>query len=163
MNNNRPEDQVYVPNVTKIVERLSEKFVYKVPSLPTTLDEVVSPDKNLLVEPEVLPTKNSHPAIPDLVLEDMKARDQFGKNKYGTRLQPFNGRDPNIDLYQELLDAVQYCRQIIYERRFEQKVIDAAIRMFVKGTAYQSDFDILNDAVGELLDARKAIRDVPSK
>jgi len=40
----------------------------------------------------------------------------MGKERYGTRLQPFNGRDPFIDAYQEVLDLAVYLRQAIYER-----------------------------------------------
>ena len=42
---------------------------------------------------------------------------------YGTGLQTFNGRDALIDLYQELMDAVMYLRQLIAEedRRGEQE------------------------------------------
>lgn len=62
------------------------------------------------------PSENHHPAIWDLVIEDMKARDKFGRGKYKTPLQPFNGRDADADLYQELLDACAYSRQKLYER-----------------------------------------------
>lgn len=62
------------------------------------------------------PIKNKHPAIWDLVLKDIKDRDEYGLKKYGTRLQPFNGKDGLVDLYQELLDAVVYIRQVIYEQ-----------------------------------------------
>jgi hypothetical protein len=62
------------------------------------------------------PTANNHPAVWDLVLKDIHDRDQMGLEKYKTRLQPFNGRDVMTDLYQELLDAVVYMRQALYER-----------------------------------------------
>ena len=62
------------------------------------------------------PIPNNYPAIWDLVMEDIKKRDKFGLKKYGTRLQPFNGRDTLQDLYEELLDATCYCRSLIYER-----------------------------------------------
>lgn len=62
------------------------------------------------------PTANSHPAIWDLVIEDMRNRDKLGENRYGTRLQAFNGRDPLIDAYQEALDLVVYLKQAIVER-----------------------------------------------
>jgi hypothetical protein len=62
------------------------------------------------------PIHNSKPSCWDLVLQDMRDRDQFGREKHGTPLQPFNGRDFLIDLYQELLDAVVYARGLIYER-----------------------------------------------
>ena len=71
---------------------------------------------NVLNNPEPPPIKNNHPAVWDLVLADMKERDEIGKQKYDTRLQPFNGRDPLVDAYQEALDLVVYLRQAIYER-----------------------------------------------
>jgi hypothetical protein len=48
-------------------------------------------------------------------LTDMKARDEWGRSKYKTPLQPFNGRDALIDFYQEVLDGAAYARQFIYE------------------------------------------------
>lgn len=65
---------------------------------------------------EPAPTPNTEPAIYDLVIRDMAARDRFGHNKYGTRLQPFNGRDALKDAYEEVLDLAVYLRQLIYER-----------------------------------------------
>lgn len=68
-------------------------------------------------QPQPAPERNlDQPAVTDLVLEDFCARDAFGTKKYGTRLQPHNGRDALMDLYQELLDAVCYTRQLIFER-----------------------------------------------
>lgn len=69
-----------------------------------------------LVTPQPPPLRNTLPAVWDLVKRDMEARDNEGRRKYGVPLQPHNGRDPLIDLYQELLDAVAYCRQAIFER-----------------------------------------------
>ena len=57
---------------------------------------------------EPAPIKNNLPAVWDLVLKDIKERDQSGLKKYGTRLQPNNGRNPLIDAYQEALDLVVY-------------------------------------------------------
>lgn len=50
-----------------------------------------------------------------LVAADVAERRAHGLAKYGTVLRPFNGRDAFVDLYQELLDASQYARQIIAE------------------------------------------------
>jgi len=69
-----------------------------------------------LSDPEPAPTKNNLPAVWDLVITDMQSRDQFGLDKYKTRLQPHNGRDALVDVYQEILDAAVYIRQLIYER-----------------------------------------------
>lgn len=62
------------------------------------------------------PTPNDRPAVWDLVLDDMQARDRLGAARYGTRLQPFNGRDTLRDAYEEALDLAVYLRQVIYER-----------------------------------------------
>jgi hypothetical protein len=65
---------------------------------------------------QVSPSKNSHPYIKDLVSKDFQERAEFGYAKYGTYLQPHNGRDVLKDLYQELMDSLIYTRQLIYER-----------------------------------------------
>jgi hypothetical protein len=71
---------------------------------------------NNLVTEQPAPTPNDKPAVWDLVLADMAARHAEGCRKYGTPLQPHNGRDVLVDLYQELLDACVYARQAIFER-----------------------------------------------
>lgn len=63
-----------------------------------------------------LPQKNSYPAMQDLVIADMEARKAIGIKRYGTLLQPHNGRDFLKDLYDEILDAANYLRGAIYER-----------------------------------------------
>ena len=62
------------------------------------------------------PIKNNKPAVWVLVMEDMALRDDFGRAKYGTPLQPNNGRDALKDAYEEALDLCVYLRQAIYER-----------------------------------------------
>ena len=52
----------------------------------------------------------------ELVIQDMQARDQLGRRKYGVPLQPYNGRDALKDAYQEALDLCVYLRQALYER-----------------------------------------------
>ena len=66
--------------------------------------------------PEPMPTPNHHPAVWDLVIADMQERDRIGDQKYGTRLQPHNGRDFLVDAYQESLDLVVYLRGEIHQR-----------------------------------------------
>jgi hypothetical protein len=63
------------------------------------------------------PVANSHPAIADLVIADMRQRKILGLERYGTPLQPHNGRDALVDAYQEALDLTMYLRQAIEERR----------------------------------------------
>ena len=62
------------------------------------------------------PIKNDEPSCWDLVLADMRERDQVGRARYGTPLQPHNGRDALKDAYAEALDLVVYMRQALYER-----------------------------------------------
>lgn len=72
--------------------------------------------KIALATDQPMPTANALPAAWDLVMADMRERDRFGKEKYGVRLQPSNGRDFLADAYQEALDLAVYLRGAIYER-----------------------------------------------
>lgn len=72
-----------------------------------------------ILDPQPEPKTNTHPAVWKLVVDDMHARDQQGLQRYGTRLQPFNGRKALIDAYQEALDLCVYLRQVIYEETGE--------------------------------------------
>jgi hypothetical protein len=83
--------------------------------------------------------------VTNAVLDDMKARDDWGRTKYKTPLQPFNGRDALIDFYQELLDGAVYSRQYLFERGGEQFFFD------------QENSDLL-DVYDNLLFAIRAIR-----
>jgi hypothetical protein len=62
------------------------------------------------------PVPNASPAAWSLVVRDMADRDVTGAAKYGTRLQPGNGRDTLRDAYEEALDLAAYLRTAIYER-----------------------------------------------
>lgn len=70
-----------------------------------------------LSKAEPPPTPNNQPAVWDLVIQDMRDRDAAGRAKYGTPLQPHNGRDALVDAYQEALDLAVYLRQAIEERK----------------------------------------------
>lgn len=62
------------------------------------------------------PAPNERPHIADLVIADIQERKRLGIERYGVALQPHNGRDALVDLYQELLDGAKYARQKIEER-----------------------------------------------
>lgn len=62
------------------------------------------------------PAANASTPIWDLVIADMRNRDNIGRQRYGTPLQANNGRDALVDAYQEALDLVVYLRQVIEER-----------------------------------------------
>ena len=79
---------------------------------PAERDEPEAPP----IEDQPPPIPNDEPAVWALVIRDMQDRDHVGRQRYGTPLQAGNGRDALINLYQELLDAVVYCRQMIRER-----------------------------------------------
>ena len=87
-----------------------------------------------LINPQPDPVHNDLPSSWDLVIADldevpipegsfhreavetdMRERDKFGFEKYGTRLQPNNGRDSLVDAYQEGLDLCVYLRSALYE------------------------------------------------
>ena len=65
---------------------------------------------------EPAPKKNNLPHIYDLVVTDLNARKEMGVKKYGTPLQPFNGRKALKDAYEEVLDLALYLRQALYEQ-----------------------------------------------
>lgn len=62
------------------------------------------------------PKPNSNKPTWHLVIEDMLARDNVGRKKYNTPLQPHNGRDSLQDAYEEALDLCVYLKNAIEER-----------------------------------------------
>lgn len=62
------------------------------------------------------PTPNNQPAVWPMVIRDMELRDQLGRERYGTPLQPFNGRHVLRDAYEEALDLAVYLRQALFEK-----------------------------------------------
>ena len=73
--------------------------------------------ENSLVSPLPDPIPNNSKPVWEMVIEDMKARDNFGRQRYGTPLQIGNGRNFLIDAYQEALDLVVYLRGIIEQEK----------------------------------------------
>lgn len=71
--------------------------------------------ENKAALPQPIPTTGDTIIYP-LVLEDVKARVELGKSRYGTELKSDNGRDALWDAYQEAIDLVLYLRQMIEER-----------------------------------------------
>lgn len=67
------------------------------------------------------PVPNDNPAVWDLVIADMRARDHVGRARYGTPLQAGNGRDALRDAYEEALDLAVYLRQEIEEREARRR------------------------------------------
>ena len=65
---------------------------------------------------QTLPVPNDGPHVHDLVVADLAARKALGTQRYGTPLQPHNGRDALCDAYEEALDLAVYLRQALEER-----------------------------------------------
>jgi hypothetical protein len=63
-----------------------------------------------------LPQTNGHPVVQELVLADLQERLAIGIQRYGTGLQPHNGRDMLRDAYDEAMDLTVYLRGCLYER-----------------------------------------------
>jgi hypothetical protein len=53
----------------------------------------------------------------ELVIDDMKARDDLGHRRYGVRHQYDNGRDHLLDAYEEALNLSVYLRGEIEKRK----------------------------------------------
>lgn len=61
------------------------------------------------------------------VAEDVEARIRIGERKYGKRLQSFNGRDALKDLYDEILDALNYSKQLELEGKDDGEMVSVLI------------------------------------
>lgn len=62
------------------------------------------------------PVANGNPAVWDLVIAEMTARDRVGRERYGVPLQAFNGRDQLRDAFEEALDLCVYLRAALFDR-----------------------------------------------
>ena len=87
-----------------------------------------------------LPVPNDGPSMHDLVGEDLvamwpprrvaviigdlQARKRLGLERYGSLLQAHNGRSALRDLYEELLDAAVYAKQVQEETVVAQRRLD---------------------------------------
>lgn len=92
-------------------------------------DNIVSP-----MTPQPPPTPNDRVPVWEQVIEDMKARDHVGRERYAAPLQAFNGRDALRDLYEELLDAAVYIKQAMIERDEERRAVESVLYHLVKNS-----------------------------
>lgn len=91
------------------------------------------------------PVPNDSTPIWDLVISDMKARDNLGRERYGVPLQANNGRDSLRDLYEEELDKIVYLKQFIIEQK---RIIDV-LKYYSKSSDPNKALEVLND-LGQL-------------
>lgn len=55
-------------------------------------------------------------SVQSMVRRDLESRERLGIERYGTSLQPGNGRNALRDAYEEALDLACYLKQAIMER-----------------------------------------------
>ena len=69
------------------------------------------------------------------IAEDTEARIRLGEKKYGTRLKAHNGRDAMLDLYQEVLDGLNYSEQLVVENKDNGGLFNTlvALAVIIKG------------------------------
>lgn len=82
-------------------------------------------DSDDLLTEQPMPIPTGAPSVQEMVLADIHTRMQVGVERYGTLLQPGNGRDALRDAYEEAIDLSMYLRQAIAERPRED--VDAAV------------------------------------
>ncbi|WP_328436898.1 hypothetical protein OHA71_06440 [Streptomyces sp. NBC_00444] len=62
------------------------------------------------------PRHNNEPYVKDALIADIEELCERRRVKYGTHLQPNNGRDALQDAYEELVDGALYLKQLLIER-----------------------------------------------
>lgn len=67
-------------------------------------------------QPPPVPSRAAELSVQAMVRADLEERERVGRERYGTPLQPHNGRDALVDAYQEALGLACYLRQAIAER-----------------------------------------------
>jgi hypothetical protein len=62
-----------------------------------------------------LPVQNDAPDVQSAVICDIEERRELGIRRYGTPLQPNNGRNALQDAYEEAIDLAMYLKQALIE------------------------------------------------
>lgn len=70
---------------------------------------------NLEGDSQPMPTINTAEDIKSAVIRDIELRRELGIKRYGTALQPNNGRNALQDAYEEALDLAMYLKQRLVE------------------------------------------------
>lgn len=88
--------------------------------------EIVKPEREGREgDTQPMPKPADGPIMHELVIADLQSRLDVGIKRYGQPLRAFNGRDPLQDLYEELLDACVYLRQLMEESSSRRGTPDA--------------------------------------
>lgn len=100
-----------------------EIYARPTPAQPIIVEATIGPAvqkpprNDRTVGGQVSPVPNASRPSWEVVIDDMRSRDDHGRTKYGTPLQPDNGRDSLWDAYEESLDQTVYLRNAIDEQR----------------------------------------------
>lgn len=93
------------------------------------------------------PKPNNFPSVWSSVIQDMSNRNQVGIERYGTPLQPFNGRNSLQDVYEDLLDACVYIKQRMIEEKASNDLLHTIANSnseFALAAAHVLGLDIKN-------------------
>lgn len=77
-----------------------------------------------------LPVPNGRPSAHDRLLELVAQRRQIGLDRYGSLLQPHNGRDTGRDLVEELADGAVYALTLADEAADLQEALLRLVRLW---------------------------------
>jgi hypothetical protein len=91
--------------------------------------------------------------VADFVLQAVHDRVELGLQRYGTKLQTFNGRDALRDLTEELLDGVFYAFQMQLEQKAQRARLERLSELLAGKT-------ILTLAQGDLTEAHGLVREL---
>jgi hypothetical protein len=100
-----------------------------------------------------LPTPNEYRDIQSMVIDDLGKRRLVGIERYGTALQPFNGRKSLRDIYEELLDAAVYVKQRLVEEDLADKYVDENERLKTENAELRQMIRWQNKADAEPINA----------
>lgn len=84
-------------------------------------------------ESQPMPTTNDLPHVHQLMINDIQARMDLGTRRYGTPLQPHNGRNALLDAYEELLDLGVYLRQHLFESEGVPDWVECLLQSWLTG------------------------------
>lgn len=93
---------------------------------------------------QAAPVKNDSKPIWEMVIEDMRERDNLGRKRYGTPLQANNGRDALRDAYEEVLDLAVYLKQEIEERKIMRIITESLVPSISEAERFKN-FDHIKD------------------
>lgn len=110
-----------------------------------------------------LPTVNGRADVQSRVILDIRNRRELGRKRYGTALQPFNGRDALRDLYEELLDATMYTRQTMMERDAASYTLARESFQLITGKSEDEWNELTGEGQGKWQAMVSLVRSVPDQ